>query len=95
MRDKSKPGLRFYAPSAEAQVREAMLRAHERGVEWNQINELLIEHREDAERAETVPDLLDQLEPEQIREDEIDESATSPSLDDKREAWMRLNRAFK
>jgi hypothetical protein len=92
MPDKNKPGLRFYAPSAGAQVREAMLRAHERGVEWSRINEVLAEDHEDGE-AEAVPDLLDRLEPEE--QEDTDEVVTSPSLDEKRKAWLQLNRVFK
>jgi hypothetical protein len=41
MRDRNKPGLRFYAPSPDAQLRDAVLRAHERGVEWSRIEQVL------------------------------------------------------
>jgi hypothetical protein len=91
MRDKNNPGLHFYAPSADARLRAAALRARERGVEWSRIDEVLVEERDDVE---TVSELLDQLEPER-REEVTDDSPISPSLDEKREAWMRLNRVFK
>jgi hypothetical protein len=39
--------------------------------------------------------LLDGLKPLPSSPDDIDEVPTSRSLDEKREAWMRLNRTFK
>jgi hypothetical protein len=90
MQARNKPGLRFYAPSPDAQLRDAVLRAHERGVEWNWINKVLGEGREDAE---AVQDLLDRLEPDE--QEDVGEPSTAPSLDEKRKAWQRLNRVFK
>ena len=76
---------------ADIRTRASIARALARGLAWSRINEVLAEDREDAG---AVPDLLNQLEPE--RHDEAsDESATSPSLDEKRDAWLRLNRVFK
>jgi hypothetical protein len=89
--DSEGSGLRFYAPSADARLRAAVLRAHACGVEWSRIDEVLVEERDDVE---TVADLLDQLEPER-HEEATDDPPTSPSLDEKREAWLRLNRGFK
>jgi hypothetical protein len=91
MRDKNK--LNFYIPCAGAQIREAMLRAHERGVEWSRINVALNNAGDDA--PDEAIRLLDELKPLPTPPDDIDEMPTSPSLDEKHEAWMRLNRAFK
>jgi hypothetical protein len=91
MQDKNKPGLRFYAPSADAQLREAVLCAHECGVEWSRIDEVLKDNAADG--PEEAIRLLDELKP--TPPDDFDEMPTTPSLDEKREAWMRLNRAFK
>jgi hypothetical protein len=91
MRDRNKPGLRFYAPSADAQIRAAVLRAHERGVEWSRIDEVLKDNA--ADRPEEAIRLLDELKP--TPPDDFDEMPTTLSLDQKREAWTRLNRAFK
>ena len=93
MRDKNKPGLRFYTPSAGAQLRAAMSRAHERGVEWSRINVALNNAGDDA--PDEAIRLLDELKPLPTPPDDIDELPASPSLDEKREAWTRLNRAFK
>jgi hypothetical protein len=93
MQDKNKPGLRFYAPSADAQLRAAISRAHERGVEWQRI-EGVLKDEEGREAAESIR-LIDGLKPLLSSPDDIDEMPTSPSLDKKHEAWTRLNRAFK
>src|ERR1700758_970494 len=61
MRDRNKPGLRFYAPSADAQLREAMSRAHERGVEWRRIDEVLKDEEERG--AADAIQLIDELKP--------------------------------
>jgi hypothetical protein len=47
MQDKNKPGLRFYAPSANVQLRAAMSRAYERGVEWQRVDGILKDVGED------------------------------------------------
>jgi hypothetical protein len=91
MRDRNKPGLRFYAPSADAQLRATVLRAHERGVEWSRIEEILKDNTADG--PEEAIRLLDELKP--TPPDDFDEMPTTPSLDEKREAWMRLNRVFR
>ena len=94
MRDKNKPGLRFYTPSAGAQLRAAMSRAHERGVEWSRIEEIL-KDKEGREAAEAIR-LLDGLKALPTSPDDyIDDVPAAPSLDEKREAWMRLNQTFK
>ena len=93
MQDRNKPGLCFYTPSVGAQIREAMLRAHERGVEWSRINVALNNAGDDA--PDVAIRLLDELKPLPTSPDEYDEMPASPSLDEKREAWTRLNRAFK
>jgi len=92
MQDKNKPGLRFYAPSAEAQLRDAMLRAHERGVSWQRVEEVLKDAAADG--LDEAIRMIDGLKPLPTSDD-IDEMPTSPSLDEKREAWMQLSRAFK
>ncbi len=77
---------------ADRRIRATIERALARGVEWSRINEAL-KGGDDAE-TETVSSVIDQLTPE-TPEEETDDSATSPSLHEKREAWQRLNRVFK
>ena len=94
MRAKSSGGndrsLRFYQPSA--QLRAAMSRAHERGVSWQRVEEIL---KDGEDGPEDAIRLLDGLKPLATLPDDIDEMPTSPSLDEKREAWRKLNDAFK
>ncbi len=84
--------LRFYQPSFGAQLRAAMSRAHERGVEWQRVEEILKDGEDGPEDAIRQ---IDELKPLSTSPDDMDEMPTSPSLDQKREAWMVLNRAFK
>jgi hypothetical protein len=91
MRDKNNPGLRFFAPSAAARLRAAMSRAHERGVSWHQVDRILKDNAEDG--PEEAIRLLHGLKP--LASDDIEEEPASPSLDERRAAWMRLNRVFR
>ncbi len=69
-----------------------MSRAHERGVSWERIEEVLKDGEAGAEEAIL---LIDALKPLPTAPDDTDEVPTSPSLEEKREAWLRLNRVFK
>jgi hypothetical protein len=70
-----------------------MLRAHERGVSWQRVEEVFKDAAADG--LDEAIRMLDGLKPLPTSSDYVDEMPTSPSLDEKREAWMRLNRAFK
>jgi hypothetical protein len=70
-----------------------MLRAHERGVSWQRVEEVLKDAAADGLDEAIL--MLDGLKPLPTSSDDIDEMPTSPSLDEKREAWMLLSRAFK
>ena len=86
-------GVHFYRQSDESRIREAMLRASERGVLWEQVKEVLNDSADEHSADETIL-RLDGLKP--LPSDayaEIDEPA-SPSLEQKRDAWKRLNQSF-
>ena len=72
-----------------------MLAAYERGVSWQRVQEVLKDHTE-ADGPNEAIQALDGLKPEPVStNNDGDEAGSSPSLDENREAWCRLNRAFK
>jgi hypothetical protein len=76
MQDKNKTGLRFYAPSPDAMLRDAVLRAHERGISWQRVEQVLKDVGEVG--PEEAIRLLDELRPLPTSSDDIDEMPSSP-----------------
>jgi hypothetical protein len=80
----------------DAQLRQAMTRAMDRGVSWRQIDEAL--HAKDEVgigiSSSSAQSHLDQLKPLPASASVEEERSASPTLETKRAAWQKLNSKF-
>ena len=86
----NQPSIRFYRPSADSLLRDAMTRAYERGVSREQVHEAL----SDEDKHQNVVSRLDQLKPLPASVFLEEERSSGPTLEEKRAAWQKLNSKF-